>query len=268
MLSDEDVQSLFVDAGRKLREGLHVEFLRTKAGSDTDLRDLKLEIAALANDARVIAGLQEDARSETERLLELHRKAFAQLDDDGRTRVDEIRALAEDPVEIGCTLPNAYVVRDDPSRWDSHLYVAKDGTYPAALNNWEAQVVQDEMARSEFVAWYRNLDRKRWSIRIPYQVGTEWRPLYPDFVVFHEDADGDLQVSIVDPHLGKLEDAVPKAVGLARYAERHASFFARIDLVTVEKGVVRRLDLTKADVRSKVAKATSTQHLEALFQDT
>ena len=266
-LSEEDVQNLFAESGRRLREGLHLDFLRASAKTWTDIRARKLEIAALANEPRVMAALQSDAQSEVERLLKHHAKAISKLDPEDQVRVDEVRALAPDPVQLPTwALPDAYSVRADEQVWEKHLFTTSEGKYPAGLNSWERKVLDAEMARPGFVAWFRNLDRKRWSLRVPYQVGTEWRPLYPDFLVIDRDEDGDLRVSIVDPHLGKLEDAVPKAIGLARYAERHARQFGRIDLVTVEKNVVRRLDLTDAPTRASVAAATSTQHLEALFQ--
>jgi type III restriction enzyme len=266
-LSDEDIQHLFDEGGRKLREGLHLDFLRRIAVDGADVRRLKLEVAALSRDPRVLADLQSKAGKEAERLLRVHKKAIASLDEDDRDRIDEVRSLAIDPVEMGgWELPDAYAVGDGGTWHPHHLYIAENTLYPAALNEWESAVLGEEMLRPGFVAWMRNLDRRRWSLRIPYQVGTEWRALYPDFVIFTRDIDGDITVSIVDPHLPKLEDAVPKAIGMARYAERHGDRFARIELVTVEAGVVRRLDLTQADIRAKVANATSTQHLTELYQ--
>src|SRR3546814_10624394 len=38
----------------------------------------------------------------------------------------------------------------------SHLLCDENGAYPAELNSWEKAVVEKEMARPGFVAWYRN----------------------------------------------------------------------------------------------------------------
>jgi type III restriction enzyme len=267
-LTDDDIQHLFEEGGRRLREGLHMDLLRALAAEGVGVRPAKVQIAALSRDARVVAELQDASSATVEKLLKKHAKAIAKQDEESRARFAEIRNLSIEPTELSeWDLPLSYMVRQVDTSFTKHLYVDDKGAYPCDFKSgWETRVLAEEMARSDFVGWFRNLDRKRWSLRVPYQVGAEWRPLYPDFVIFNRDADGDLQVSIVDPHRGDLQDAVPKAVGLARYATRHGDLFARIELVTVAGGVVRRLDLTKNEVRSKVGEATTTQHLELLYQ--
>ncbi len=61
-------------------------------------------------------------------------------------------------------------------------------------------------------------------------------------------------------------DAVEKATGLARYAERHGDYFGRIELIIVGKdGEIRRLNVKKEAIREKVLSVQERGHLEALF---
>jgi len=75
------------------------------------------------------------------------------------------------------------------------------------------------------------------------------------------------KVDLLDPHNAGLPDAVGKAVGLARYAEKHGDFFDRIELIVVApNGHIKRLNVNREAIREKVKTVTSTPHLEALFE--
>jgi len=122
------------------------------------------------------------------------------------------------------------------------------------------------MQSDGFVAWFRNEPRKPWSFCVPYRRKGEDRPLYPDLIVFRR-IKGKLQVDLLDPHDPGLPDASEKAVGLARYAERHGDFFGRIELAVVgEKNEVKRLDVNKEAIRQKILGVGGADHLEAIFK--
>ena len=73
-------------------------------------------------------------------------------------------------------------------------------------------------------------------------------------------------VDIVDPHLTTLEDAVPKARGLAEYAEKHGLNFGRIEIVHIGAGgKILRLNLLDDGVRANVKTVASSQHLRQLY---
>jgi hypothetical protein len=42
-------------------------------------------------------------------------------------------------------------------------------------------VLKEELAKPEVVGWLRNLDRKPWSLEIPYETGGDVRPDVPGF---------------------------------------------------------------------------------------
>src|SRR5690606_33134326 len=127
------------------------------------------------------------------------------------------------------------------------------------------RVLEAALADPETVAWLRNMDRKQWSLAVPYHAGNEIRAMYPDFLVLRKSNRGGIEVDLLDPHGPDLADAVPKAVGLARYAEKHADQFGRIEIIVLMGEKVHRLDLTKEAVRKAVLLVTTSDQLVALF---
>ena len=150
----------------------------------------------------------------------------------------------------------------------SHVFADADGTYPADLNDWERTVVETELARDGFVAWYRNPGSATpASLRIAYQNDEEeWASLQPDFIVVSRRTDGTLGASIVDPHGDYLADARAKLQALAAFAERFGDRFVRIESVAkVEDGSLRVLDLADPAVRAEVL-AFQGGKVTALYQ--
>jgi type III restriction enzyme len=62
-----------------------------------------------------------------------------------------------------------------------------------------------------------------------------------------------------------MADAPYKAKGLAQYAAKHAHKFGRIDLIVVEGGRVKSLNLCDETTREKVLAITTTEQLTQLF---
>ena len=159
---------------------------------------------------------------------------------------------------------------DDLPRYAGHLYADESGLFPVELNDWERRVVEAEIARPGFAAWYRNPGSATpASLRIAYQDDEgEWASLQPDFLIVSRRADRSLAASIVDPHGDHLADARAKLHALASFAERFSDRFVRVESVArVEDGTLRVLDLTDPAVRSAVlefegARVTALYHSE------
>jgi type III restriction enzyme len=157
---------------------------------------------------------------------------------------------------------------DDLMRFDDHIFADADGTFPVALNDWERAVVEAELARDGFEAWYRNPGSATpASLRIAYQNDEDvWASLQPDFIVVSRRSDGTLGASIVDPHGDHLADARAKIRGLAAFAEQFGDRFVRIESVAkVEDGSLRVLDLADPAVRAEVL-AFQGGKVTALYQ--
>ena len=144
-------------------------------------------------------------------------------------------------------------------RFEKHLLCDEDGSFPVSLNEWETTVLNTELARNDYVAWYRNPGRGYESLGITYETDNSFKIMRPDFMFFARGKDGEIVVDIVDPHGIHLADALAKLQGLARYAERNAASFRRIDAVAVLDGEYRVLDMTETRVRDAVLAATNAK---------
>lgn len=96
--------------------------------------------------------------------------------------------------------------------FEGHLYSDASGMFPVALNRRERTVIENEVVRPSFVAWYRNPSRATAAaLRIALEKDAgEWTWLQPDFLIVSRHDDGSLGVSIVEPHSDRLADAKNK----------------------------------------------------------
>jgi len=157
---------------------------------------------------------------------------------------------------------------DDLRRLRGHVFADENGMFPVVLNDWERAVVEAELARDGFVAWYRNPGSPTpASLRIAYQNDEDvWALLQPDFIVVSRRSDGTLGASIVDPHGDHLADARAKIRALAAFAEQFGDRFVRIESVAkVDDGSLRVLDLADPAVRAEV-RAFEGGKVTALYQ--
>jgi len=124
--------------------------------------------------------------------------------------------------------------------------------YPRELLGWERGVLDIELADSDLVAWYRNPTGTDAALRVPFPGEHHDKPMYPDFIFFHQTDDG-IRPSIIDPHGYNYQDAAAKLKGMARYAEDHGAAFARIESVIEDlDGRFIALDLKSPSVRAAI----------------
>jgi len=176
------------------------------------------------------------------------REQISKPEETGIDLTDNLKAATKDS--------NAEDARDLPTFAD-HLYSDNKGRFPAKLNDWETTVIETELKRPSFVAWYRNPSRSAPSaLRIAYEDDAgKWGSLQVDFIIISRRDDGTLAASIVDPHGDHLADAKAKLRGLAGYAEKFGHRYIRIDsIVKAADGRLRSLDLLDAKVRDAVRK--------------
>jgi type III restriction enzyme len=142
-----------------------------------------------------------------------------------------------------------------------HLFADRTGSFPAKLNGWETTVLETELGRPEFAAWYRNPSRGTIAAhRIGYEIGDgDWASLQVDFLVVSDLANGKFGVSLVDPHGAHLADAIPKLRGLASFARSFGDQFVRIESIAEVDGTLRVLDVQRGDVRDAIDAYVGTQ---------
>lgn len=268
-IASENVEDLFDAAGRKLGEGLHKEWWKQKLG--TDLRQaqaLKLRLAALVGVSGTVRAVEAWARTRVNEWLNRadFGAAIRALPETQQQVYAEVKRLAVTPEPHTLAYPVSIEGKREEPRWPRHLFVDERGEYPARFTTqWETAVLEDELRKPEVVAWLRNPDRKDWSFTVPYTFHNETRAFYPDFLVLRQ-TPGGLVVDVLEPHNLDNPDAPSKAKGLARLAAEHGHAFGRIEMLVVDKDVIKRLDLKDEDVREKVNTLNDGNALRLLFR--
>lgn len=269
-ISDENIDDLFDVAGRALAEGIHKAWWRNRIATvGVEPERAKLEVFALCTEASVLDDVQSAAQALTQQWLNRFAASIRALSEASRNMYAEVQRLAADPEVVPLAYPAEAIELTKGSRtWAKHLFVDKNGKAPLTLNTWERQVIEPEIARDDVRFWLRNVDRKPWSLAVPYELNGEPKPLYPDFLIVREEDGAQFAVDILDPHSLSLEDAPAKAAGLARYADKHAPDFGRIELIIVDGRQIRRIDLKDEERRARVRAVQTHAHLRQLFEDT
>jgi hypothetical protein len=242
------------------------------AGADRDR--VRSETAALLRVDGVVDDIQETATEWVKDQLDAHRVEILNTTGATRDAYTRVREQTTSPEEVTVELrTNERAATKDPRgenlpRYPGHLYSDGNGQFPVDLNEWERRVVEAEIARPGFEAWYRNPGSATpASLRIAYQNDAEeWASLQPDFIIVSKRTDGSFGASIVDPHGDHLADARAKLRALADFAERFGSRFIRVESVAqADDGTLRALDLGDPAVRTTVA-AFEGGKVTALYQ--
>ena len=266
--SDVDIDRLFEEAGRAFSHGLQMDYWRAHA--DRDALDVKVEAIVLARNAAEMAKLEAQAEAAFDALYDQHKKAIFKLKEQRRANYEKLRLATAQPNEVPWHLPAAIDFKRLPTDplWERHLYVEGNGQFRAELGSWEAAVLKEELAKPEVVGWLRNLDRKPWSLEIPYASGGDVRPMFPDLIVVRKTG-SEFAIDILEPHDPSLSDNFEKAVGLAKFAEKHGALFGRIQLIRKQSTAggehFARLEINQAATIKKLLLITSNPQLDELF---
>ena len=266
-----DIERHFQQAGRLLGNGLHMDYWR--ANSDRDADEVKLEAIVLAQNHEAMKRQEICAREKFNLLYENYKREIGKLKEQRRQHFQRLRLATSVPQSIPWSLPETIDFRRTPEarEYDKHLFLDENGNFRADLGSWEHEVLQEELADASVVGWLRNVDRKPWSLEIPYKQAGSWKPMFPDLLVVRQDSTNFL-FDILEPHDPSLSDNFEKAVGLAEFAEQHWDLFARIQLIRKKRGadgVDRhfRLDVGNDAVRKKVLAVISNSQLDQIFEE-
>lgn len=267
--SEVDIDRLFEEAGRLLSHSLHTDYWRIN--EDREATEVKVEVITLTRSHAAMSALQANAEKEFSDLYDKHKKDISKLNEKRRDSYEKLRLATAKPVDIPWHLPEAIDFRRLPSEplWERHIFVEEDGTFRTALGTWESDVLQEELASADVVGWLRNLDRKSWSLEIPYESGGAVLPMYPDLVVVRKTGD-DLTIDILEPHDPSRSDNFEKAIGLAKFAERHGALFGRIQLIRKQSSPAGgeryvRLEINKESTIKKLLLINSNPQLDEIF---
>ena len=269
-VTDFDIRRHFEQAGKILGEGLHTEYWIKH--SDRDETDVWFEVIVLVNNTGIMEAINTYAEAAFSDLYENNKRQIAALPEARKQFYTKLISSSSQPIAMPWSLPLSvdFTVSDNSAKYDKHLFVNDEGEMETYLGNWEAGVLREELANGA-VCWLRNLDRKPWSLCVPYEVNGVSTPMYPDLVVVRADSCGYV-FDILEPHDSSRKDNCPKAVGLAKFAELHWDKFGRIQLIREMKGPDNqmhfyRLDMGKAAIRNRVRGITSNAELDRIFDE-
>lgn len=267
--SDVDIDRLFDEAGRALSHGLHMNYWQAHA--DRDALEVKVEVIVLSRHHSAMSALESAAGGAFDELYDTHKKAIGKLKEQRRIAYERLRLATAKPNEVPWHLPESIDFRRLPTApcWKQHMYVESNGQFRAELGTWETGVLYEELVDISVVGWLRNVDRKPWSLEIPYDTGGNTRPMFPDLVVVRQTG-ADFTVDILEPHDPSLGDNFEKAVGLARFAEQHGHLFGRIQLIRKQTSPAggeyfARLEINKTTTIKQLLLITSNPQLDELF---
>ncbi len=264
-----DIDRHFQQAGRLLGDGLNMEYWR--ANGDREAADVKVEVTVLAQQPDAMKNLETFADDEFNKLYAMYKRDIPRLKEQRRKLYERLRLATSHPQDIPWSLPISIDYRrsTNADEYEKHIYLEDDGKFRTDLGTWERGVLKEELADKSVIGWLRNVDRKPWSLEIPYNNAGSVRPMYPDFIVVRKDPKG-LVFDILEPHDPSLEDNLDKARGLAAFAEKHWSLFDRIQLIRKKRGAdgverYYRLDVGDNAVRKKVQEVSSHNQLDLIF---
>ncbi len=269
-VTEFDIRRHFEQTGKILGEGLHTEYWIKH--SDRDELDVWIEVIVLVNDGASLERLGSFAESEFYRLYEKHKYAIGGLSEMRKQVYAKLISSSPRPLFMPWELPLSidFTVAENSVKYGRHLYVNSDGEMEISLGTWEADVLEEELMNGA-VCWLRNLDRRPWSLCLPYKVNGVFTPMYPDLLIVRA-VSGTYIFDILEPHDDSRKDNCPKAIGLAEFAEKHWDKFGRIELIRKMKGPDNqmhyyRLDLGKLAIRNKVRGIRSNAELDRIFEE-
>ncbi len=273
MFSETDIDRQLRNAEAKLgRYGFTREYGIQHYDEDNP-NAYKIDCILYAADEDCFTKLGEYAKEKFRKYVNDYRVRIANRSDACQRRFRSIMADSSEVSVQNFGIPENYVVREDPDgkEYENHL-LASETTGIAKIKlstSWEYDLIEEESNRNDFVCWLRNPARASWALCLPYTIGGETKPFYPDFLIVRKDPELGYIVDILEPHGAQFADNLAKAKALAKYAAEEQRI-GRIQLIrksTDAGGRSRfcRLELTDLTVRGKVLRANNDDELKNIF---
>ena len=273
LMSETDLDRQVRNADAKLGRYGFPNIYGSRYYDDENPNAHRIDCVLFAADDACRAKLGEYAKNKLREFSRKYRVAVANRSDACKKKYREIMADSAVVSEQLFAIPENISVREDPDgiEYENHLLAAPDtGIAKIKLNGWEAGLIDEESKRTDFVCWLRNPSRAAWALCLPYNIGSEKKSFYPDFLIVRRDPAVGYVVDILEPHGNQYADNLPKAKALAEYAKAEDRL-GRIQLIhkTTDAGSVSRfirLDLTDIAIRDKVLHAFSNDELDHIFE--
>lgn len=270
--TDTDIDRQFRRAENKLgNEGVGNKYGKYFYDSD-EPNAFKIDVILYASDDDCISRLMAYAERTFHKMNDDYRRKIVGLEEKFIKQYNTIVSDGDIVSKHNFRLPETITQPREVNGKDytDHLFVDGTGVARINLNSWEEGVLEEEQAQVDYVCWLRNPPRKPWSLCIPYEMGGEQKPAYPDFVIIRKDGDEEFVIDILEPHDPTRIDNLGKAKGFAEYARQNPGV-GRIQLIRKGKDAAghdrfKRLDMARSAVRDKVSHAMTNDELDHIFE--
>ena len=269
IVSDIDMDVLYRRAEKTIGDYICKQYRIENASRD--FHEVRIELITIANNIVAMDSIEKYAGKLFDEIYNQYSRDIQQLRTSNRTKYERLASSGNDITPIPWRAPYsiAFNCSSDAQIYSKHLFVDMSGKFKTDINSWENDVIQEEQQRTDFVTWLRNLDRKPWSIEIPYKTSGIYTSMFPDLLVVRKDEHGYI-FDLLEPHNPSNKDNYPKAKGLAEFARKHASYYGRIQLIRKKRGNdgvehYYRLDLSNITVMRKVLAIKSNEELDCIF---
>lgn len=270
-VAQTDTEALYKRAEKTIGDYIAMQY-RVENSSRDDM-EVKIELIVLASDVTAMDNLELYAGALFDDTYNNNRRTIQTLRSADREKYERLVSSGNNAIPLQWRAPFSisFNCSSTSSEYEKHLFVDEAGICRTSLTPWEEGVVREEFSRQDFVAWLRNLDRKNWSIEIPYKVAGVNKPMYPDMLIVRQDSHGYIY-DLLEPHDSSRADNYPKAKGLAEFAQTNLNAYGRIQLIRKLTGAdgashFYRLDLTNITVRRRVMAINSNEELDTIFNE-
>lgn len=273
LMSESDLDRQVRNADARLGRYGFPNIYGSRYYDEDDPNAHKIDCVLFAADDECRAKLGEYAKEKLRAFSRNYRVAIANKSDACKREYKRIMQDSAMVSEQIFAIPENISVREDPDgkEYDKHLLVSETtGIAKIKLNGWEADLIEEESRRTDFICWLRNPSRASWALCLPYEMNGETKSFYPDFLIVRSEPTVGYVIDILEPHGNQYADNMPKAKALAKYAQTETRL-GSIQLIrkTSDAGGNRfvRLDLTDIAVRDKVLHANNDDELENIFRN-
>lgn len=116
-------------------------------------------------------GTQKTVKNAVLSKYEDNKRAMARINEARKNIYERLINASAQPISVPWILPDSidFYLPEDSIKFEQHLYCNKDDTFQTSLNKWESAVIEEEL-KNGAICWLRNLDCKKWSLEVPYEV--------------------------------------------------------------------------------------------------
>ena len=247
------------------RDGVLTAYRQKRIG-EYDNTDLRLHFILYVYDQTCKEDLEVFCKAKFHEYVDTYRHDIESRGEAEKREYEKIVKVHVSTQPFDLLLQDLMVTSKNPDGqiYNDHLYCDSEGNAVFKLDTWEIDVLDAERQKEGFICWLRNIPNKESSLCIQYKLGTELKPLFPDFIVVRK-VNEKLEFYILEPHYTGYADSVPKLKGMAAYSERCTSVKRNemLRVVNTSSGkTIQSLNVASSAVRNDVYLMNGHDHDE------